>query len=227
MRERAATLLMVLGMALLGVACGHPEQKVIDQYFMALNSKDNQTLGSFAVVSLDTKGKKVDKWTITQASAEDRVPAPLPDLVKKAKDADADVAANKKEATKYSLDHLMEVDQVREAMKKGAKVPANLAPHAAKWEEFSQKDRELKKAAAEAKDAVEKEKRLVAMSLGTSEDLEGLTGELVTKQFDLAMVIAGQTQGYTMVLKKYEMAKGQGQPKMMSRWVVFQLQPKA
>ena len=82
-------------LALLGAACGHPEKSVVDQYFNAVNAKDTQTLSSFAAVTFD---KKVDRWTIKQTISEDKKPAPLPDLVQKAKEADAAVAANKKAA---------------------------------------------------------------------------------------------------------------------------------
>ena len=62
------------------------------------------------------------------ASREDKKPAPLPDLVQKAKDADAAVAANKKAASAWSLDRYNDIDAVREARKKNKPVPAKLQP---------------------------------------------------------------------------------------------------
>ena len=50
--------------ALAGVACGHPEKSVVDQYFNAVNAKDTQTLSSFAAVTFD---KKVDRWAISRS----------------------------------------------------------------------------------------------------------------------------------------------------------------
>lgn len=227
MRERGTRRGALLILVLLGAACGHPEQNVVDQYFMALNSKDNQTLGSFAVVSLDTKDKKVDSWTIAAGGEEVREPAPLVALVKKQKDVEAETAAQTKTWSAYKLEHYPELEKVRDVLKAGGKMPANLAPVAAEYEQFNQKDRELKKALAESKDATEKEKRIVAMSVGTTEDLEGLTGELITKHIDLALKMGGESQNYAMTLKKYVMTRGAGGPKMMSRWVVYDLKPKS
>ena len=72
--------------ALAGVACGHPEKSVVDQYFNAVNAKDTQTLSSFAAVTFD---KKVDQWAIKKTISEEKKPAPLPELAQKAKDADS------------------------------------------------------------------------------------------------------------------------------------------
>ena len=223
MRDRRAAhgAIVVLGLTLAG--CGHPEKKVVDQYFGAVNAKDNQTISSFAVVGFD---QKVDKWTIVGGSEEKREPAPLPALVKKRNEADAAVSENKKAASAYALDHIAEVDQVREAHKKGQQPPAKLQAIAAEWEKFNQKDRDLKKALAEAKDAVEKEKRNVTLSMGQSEDLESLTGEMISKDLDLGLTIGGQLKNYQMSLRKYEMSSGEKGPRVVSRWVIYNLVPK-
>src|SRR5262245_3518136 len=157
--------------ALAGAACGHPEKSVVDQYFNAVNAKDSQTLSSFAAVSFD---KKVDKWEIKKTISEDKKPAPLPDLVQKSKDADAAVAANKKAASAWSLDRIGDLDTVREARKANKPVPAKLSDVATKWDDFNAKDRDLKKSVAMSKEAVDREKRSVARSVGEVEGVEDL-----------------------------------------------------
>lgn len=216
MSERAWSLRMILALAVASAACGHPEQVVVDKYFGAVNSQDNQTLGSFAAVSFD---RKVDSWKITGGPPESKVPAPLPDRAKKVKDLEAELAANKKAAGAYSLDHYAEIDQVKEAAKKGGKPPAKLASVAAQWDGFNQKDHDLKKALAEAKDELEREKRNVVLSVGAVDNVEGLTGDLVTKQLDLALTVQGKPENYQMTLQKYEVTGGTGQ-RVISRWVV-------
>src|SRR4051812_1180761 len=110
---------------LAGVACGHPEKSVVDQYFNAVNAKDTQTLSSFAAVNFD---KKVDKWAIKNTISDEKKPAPLPDLVQKSKDADAAVAANTKAVRTWSLDAYSEIDAVREARKANKPVPPSWPP---------------------------------------------------------------------------------------------------
>ena len=51
---RGTIVALALGLTLVG--CGHPEQRVVDQYFGAVNQKDNQTLSSFAVGGLRPEG---------------------------------------------------------------------------------------------------------------------------------------------------------------------------
>jgi hypothetical protein len=220
--RRAAFVAVGLGLALAG--CGGGEKRVVDQYFGATNQKDNQTIASFAVVGFD---QKVDNWTIANTGPENRQPAPLVALVKKAKDADAAVSDNKKAASAFAMDHLNEVDAIREAHKKNQPVPAKLSGLAADWDKFNQKDRDLKRAVAEAKDGVEKEKRIVALSVGPNDDVESLTGDMLSKDLDLVLTIGGQPKHYGMTLRKYELSAGEKAPKLGSRWVIYSIAPKA
>jgi len=207
--------------ALAGAACGHPEKSVVDQYFNAVNAKDTQTLSSFAAVTFD---KKVDRWSIKKTISEDKKPAPLPDLVQKAKDADAAVAANTKAVRTWSLDHYADLDAVRDARKANKPVPAKMADVAAKWDEFNSKDRDGKKTVAMSKDAVEKEKRSMARSIGDVEDVESLKGDVNEKQIEVDLTIAGQQQPYVMTLRKYDVKRDNGQT-VRGRWVIQNLQP--
>jgi hypothetical protein len=223
MSDRGALrIILAVALALVSVACGHPEQRVIDQYFNAVNQQDTQTLSSFASVRFD---KKVDKWKITGVSEETRTAAQLPSLVAKVSELDLALNDNKKAYNAYFLDHPKEVDQVRDLLKKDAKIPANLQSYASEWEKFTQKEKDLKKALADSKDAVEREKHNVSLSIGNLEDIESLTGEMVTKNIDLALTIAGETKDYVMGLRKYDM-QATGAGRVVSRWVIHSLEPK-
>lgn len=215
MRNRIGAFGLLAGLGLWSVACGHRDQRLVDQYFNAVNAKDNQTLASFAAVGFD---KKVDRWQIVNEGAEERAPMPISDLMSKAKDLEKAVADNKKAATAYSMDHYAEVDQVREARKANKAIPAKAAAVAAEWDKYNQKDRDLKKSLADANAAVEKEKRNLERSLGPTDNPEGLTGDMVTKRLDLQLTIGGQPQPYVMTLRKYD-TKGTARP----RWVVQDL----
>lgn len=223
MSQRNAALrgVLVLVAATLLVACGGPEKKVVDQYFSALNQGDDQTLASFAAVKFD---KKVQDWSITETAADERVAAELPALAKKVTDAELALSDNKKEYNKYFLDHPKEVDQVRDLLKKNAAIPGSLKKYGDDWRAFTDKEKDLKKQLSDAKDAVEKEKRNVALSLGQVEDVESLSGERITKRLGLNLTIAGEQKPYAMTLRKYEMQGAGG--KLMSRWVIYSLDPK-
>ena len=221
MIKRGAVALAVL-MGLLVEACGHPEQSVVDQYFNAVNARDTQTLSSFAAVTFD---KKVDRWDIKQTLSEEKKPAPLPDLVQKAKEADAAVAANKKAASTWSLDRFGDIDAVREARKAGKPVPAKLSETASKWDEFNNKDRDLRKSVSVGKEALDREKRSVAHSIGDVDDVGSLKGEVTEKQIEVDLTINGQVQPYVMTLRKYDLKRDNGQ-RVNSRWLIQNLQPK-
>jgi hypothetical protein len=222
MSLRGSSLPAVLGLALAGAACGHPEKQVVDNYFNAVRAKDNQTLASFATARFE---KPVEKWEIKDTVEETTEPMPLTALVAKLKQAEAAQAANTKEARAYNLDHYAEIDQARDLKSKGKPIPAKIAPVAQRWDEFNQKDRETKKAIAETRDMVEKEKRNMALSVGTTEGLETMQGEVKTKRLAVDVTIDGQTQPYVMTLKRYE-AKREGGPRVQSRWMIQSIQPR-
>jgi hypothetical protein len=225
MSKRGVALSFTLAVAVAGLACGHAEQQLVDQYFGATNTKDVQTVGGFALVGFD---QKADKWSIESVDPESRVPARLPDLDKQVQAADAAVNANVKAAKAYSMDHFKEVDQIREIENKRGKVPASLAVPAAEWNKFNQNDRSLKKALGEAKEAAQKEKNAVVLSLvGSSEDISGLTGDEIDKKVNLLVTIAGTAKPYTMTLKRYELHDEGKSNNRMSRWIVAAIEPKA
>ena len=217
---RGVALPLVLALSALGCQ-SHPEKGVVDQYFNAVNAKDSQTLSSFAAVSFD---KKVDRWSIKNTLDEQKSDAPLPGLAQKVKDLEAELAANTKAARTYNNDHYVELDALK-ALKKDAAVPAKLQPVKAEWDKFSEKDRELKIAIANAKAEVDKERRSVVRSVGQADNLETMAGEVMEKKIELDLTIDGQVQPYVMTVRKYEMKQGSG-PRVVSRWVVQELQPK-
>jgi hypothetical protein len=202
--------------------CGSQEKSLVDRYFNAVRAKDHQTLTSFAAVAFD---KPVESWKVLNVGEERRAPAMLPELLAKTKDVEAQLAANKKAAAAYNNEHYAQLEKV-DALKKGAPVPGALAGVAAEWDKLKQKDKELKRALGAARDALEKEKRSMALSVGPLTDLESLTGQMVAKQLDLELVLKDEKpQPYVMMLRKYELVR-QGGAKVMSRWVVYELSPK-
>jgi hypothetical protein len=223
MSNQKAKLLLVMAVAILSVACGGQESDVVAKYFGAINQNDTQTLGGFAAVSLD---KKVDAWKIDKISGETKVPTPLIELVKKQKEAEAKQEELKKIKKNYNYDHTAEIDQVLELRKKNAAVPAKLKPVADKVEEFIQRGKELANEISEAKRAVEKEKKIVLLSVGDVQNVEELTGEMVTKQLDLTLTIAGQARPYTMTMRRYDLVAPQNQ-RINNRWVIAALAPRS
>jgi hypothetical protein len=225
MRERTTALGVALGLAIAGLACSSAETNVVNQYFTALRANDQNTLTSFAMVAFD---QKVDDFKVVSVGPETRTPATLPDLVKKAAELEAQQKANEKEYRAWGNDLAVypKLERMREARAKGAKIPGDLQPIAEKFDAFQTKDRELKKAVSDAKAAVEREKRNVGLSIsvGQTDEIERLTGEVLSKDVDLSLTIGGQAKPYVMTLRKYELTGGTG--RMVSRWVVQSLTPK-
>jgi hypothetical protein len=212
----------VLGLVLAGSACGRAEQPVVDKYFNAVKARDNQTLASFATARFD---KPVQSWRIRQTLEETTEPLPLPGLLERLKQAEANQAANKKEASAYSLDHYSDIERVNELKKQNKPIPAKISSVATQWDEFNRKDRDAKKSVAEARAAVERERRSMSLSVGTTDGLDAMQGEVKTKKIVVDVTVAGQTHPYVMILKRYDVKRAAGGPRVVSRWMVQSLQP--
>ena len=226
MRERATALAVALGLVVVGLACsGGAEKNVVNQYFRALAANDTNTLTSFAAVAFD---KEVDSYKIVSIGEETRSPAPLPDLVARQQELEASLAENMKEARAWGndLEVYPKLDRVRELQKEDKDIPSSLQPIADKWNEYNARDRELKGQVADAKEAVEVERRHTQLSVGQVEGVDSLTGEVVSKDVDLELTIDGQAQPYVMTLRKYELEAPDSATRMISRWVVQSLEPR-
>ena len=226
MRDRATAFAVALALALAVVACGGgAESNVVNQYFTALKANDTNTLTSFAMVQFS---QPVQDWKVTQVGPAAKAPAALPDLVKKAADLEAEQKKNEREYRAWgnALDVYPKLQQVIEIEGKNGKLPQALQPIRDKYTTFNQTNRELKKAVADAKNAVERERRNVVLSVGNMEDLEHLQGEVISKDLDLNLTIDGQKKPYVMTLRKYELTGNTG-GRMVSRWVVQSLTPKS
>ncbi len=218
---RRGTLLAITVLTVVAAACSKPEKLVVENYFRAVNQGDTQTLTSFATVGFD---KKVDGWKLVGTLSQNEVPAPLPELTQRLKDAEAASTQHRREITNYNLDHTLEVDQVKEARRSGGKVPARLQGVADTWDKFLQKDKELKRAVAEAKAKVDKETQAMTLSVGQLE-FGSLTGALVNEQLELLLTVDGQPQPYVMTLRQYKLKNAAG-ANVLSRWVVYGIEPK-
>jgi hypothetical protein len=218
MRNHGAAL-AAIAVAVAGAACGGGDQTV-DQYFNAVKAKDAQTLASFAAVRFD---KPVESWKVTKTGEEQRTPVTVAELAGKVKDLEAQVAKNTKDA-KATLD-AGKVDEVKALRRAGKNVPGSLQAAATEWDKFNQADQDLKKQLAAARDALEKERKHMALSVGSVDNLESVQGEVVSKQVELDLTIKDEKPApYVMTLRRYELQR-EG-PRAISRWVVQDLKPR-
>ena len=219
MRNHGAAL-AVFAVALAAVACGGSEQTVVDQYFNAVKAKDDQTLSSFAAVRFD---KPIESWKITNVSEEQRAPVTAGELAAKVKDLEAQLAKNTKDA-RDTLD-AAKVGEVQALKRQNKPIPASLQATATEYDRFTKASVDLKRQVAMAKDALEKERRHMTLSVGAVDNLEGVSGEVVSKTVDLDLTIKDEKPApYVMTLRKYELQR-EG-PRAVSRWVVQDLKPR-
>jgi hypothetical protein len=225
MRERTTALVVALGLAVAALACSGGESGVVDQYFAAVNADDAATLSSFAAVRFD---KKVDAWKIVTVGPETRGPAPLPDLMAKEQAAAAAAAENVSAYRAWGNDFEIypQLERVKALQKDEKSIPKSLQEIAAIYDEFNAKDKELKGQHADARRAAETEKQNTQLSVGMIDDVETMSGEVISKTVDINLTIDGQVQPYVMGLRRYKLEAEIPGMRVVSRWVVHSLDPK-
>lgn len=204
------------------IACGNQETQVIENFFRAVQAKDNQTVASFSMVQFD---QEVKSWKVKNVGEEQRTPAPLGTLAAALKAADEAAAQNKKDAGAYFNAHPLEVDKVKPLVESGGAIPKGLQTTAADWKRFNDADKELKAKAAAAKQAYEREKRLVTMSTGQAGEADSLVGDLITKIATVEVEAGGDVKTYAIQLRKYDVAAAGQTAKVMSRWLIQSITP--
>ena len=209
-------------LAALALGCGNQETQVIENFFRAVKAKDNQTVTSFSMVQFD---QEVKSWKVKSVGEEQRVPAPLASLAAALKTAEEAEAQNKKDASAYFNAHPLEVDKVKPLVESGSAVPKNLQKTAEDWKKFNDMDKELKAKAAEAKQAYDREKRLVTMSTHQPADADALVGDVVTKTAIVEVDAGGGVKSYAIQLRKYDLAPRGKATKVTSRWLIQSITP--
>ncbi len=213
---------VAVAVAAFTIACGNQETQVIENFFRAVQAKDNQTVTSFSMVQFD---QEVKGWKVKSVSDEQRTPAPLGSLAAALKAADEAAAQNKKDAGAYFNAHPLEVDKVKPLVESGGAIPKNLQKTAEDWKRFNDADKELKAKAAEAKQAYEREKRLVTMSTGQAGEADALVGDLIIKTATVEVETGGDVKTYAIQLRKYDVAPAGQTAKVMSRWLIQSITP--
>ena len=213
---------IAVAVAAFTIACGNQETQVIENFFRAVKAKDNQTVTSFSMVQFD---QEVKTWKVKNVGEEQRTPAPLASLAIALKAADEAAAQNKKDAGAYFNAHPLEVDKVKPLVESGGAIPKNLQQTAEDWKRFNDADKELKSKAAEAKQAYEREKRLVTMSTGQAGEADALVGDLIIKTATVEVETGGDVKTYAIQLRKYDVAPAGQTAKVMSRWLIQSITP--
>ena len=213
---------IAVAVAAFTIACGNQETQVIENFFRAVKAKDNQTVTSFSMVQFD---QEVKSWKVKNVGEEQRTPAPLASLAIALKAADEAAAQNKKDAGAYFNAHPLEVDKVKPLVESGGAIPKNLQQTAEDWKRFNDADKELKSKAAEAKQAYEREKRLVTMSTGQAGEADALVGDLIIKTATVEVEAGGDVKTYAIQLRKYDVAPAGQTAKVMSRWLIQSITP--
>lgn len=213
---------VAVAVAAFTIACGNQETQVIENFFRAVKAKDNQTVTSFSMVQFD---QEVKSWKVKNVGDEQRTPAPMGSLAAALKAADEAAAQNKKDAGAYFNAHPLEVDKVKPLVESGGAIPKNLQKTAEDWKRFNDADKELKTKAAEAKQAYEREKRLVTMSTGQAGEADSLVGDLIIKTATVEVETGGDVKTYAIQLRKYDVAPAGQTAKVMSRWLIQSITP--
>ncbi len=89
------------------------------------------------------------------------------------------------------------------------------------WETFRDRDEEWQLKRQENLQALDQELKLSKMSLMSSEEIDELEGEVITREMlvNVAKPEAGE-RSYLFTLRKYELTRARSEYKPLSRWII-------
>ena len=149
MRERATALAVALGLVVAGVACsGGAEKNVVNQYFTALAANDTNTLTSFAAVAFDKEGRRLQDRV--RGRRDPRAGSPCPTSWRTSRGSRRSWPRTRRTRGRGGTTSRSTRSSTRceSSRRRRRRSRANLQPIADKWDEFNEKDRQLKAAVA-------------------------------------------------------------------------------
>lgn len=213
-------IIMVVGISFVLVACGSPEQTLIRRYLDAVKMNDKDTMSKMAYQPVKILFKK---WKIESVTEPVEEPLKLKDLAAKLVDLkdQLEKAQEKAAEAQIDLEDYQKLYDKWPAWRKRAKKKEYEAKKAAFEEaknEFLKIQSEYKNVQAE----LNKEKRLLSLSVGDIQNVENMDGKVLTKTLILSGITPdGNTKKYKVTLKRYIISKPGTNITIRGRWVIL------
>jgi len=194
-----------------------PEDSLLKSYFHAIMLNDVTTLSTMALEPMMIES---ESWKITSATQEKIEEAYLPGLNK----TEMELKKKMEDHVGPTLDAKDQLDAAQDELKynKSAAMKKRVADLQAAYDKIFEEHKQLQKQYNDAHAAAVQEENITKFSLGAGDitNARELTGQVHSKQVEVAASKGGQTKNYRFYIRQY-VPKDQ----TPGRWIIIRIEP--
>jgi len=204
-------------------SCTHkPEESLLKSYFHAIVLNDVTTLSSMAIEPMMIES---DSWKITAVTEEKVEAAFLPELNK----TELELKKRMEDHIGPTLDAKDQLDAAQDELKynRSPAMRKKVEDLKAAYDAIFEEHKQFQKNYNEAKAAAAQEEETTKFSLGAGDiaNARGLTGQVHSKQVEVAAEKEGQAKNYRFYIRQYALKEEATNTNYRGRWIIIRIEP--
>ncbi len=206
--------------SLLAACSGGEEKGLLNRFFMACRSGDNQTVASVSQVPFPAEG--CEAWEVLEVSEPMTAPFRIVELGKKVNDAKKERDTQFEKGKYFLEDNYADIEKIQLKLDSDPdfKFNGKTGEVQEQWDKIIADRKTLERSVQEYNRDLEKETKLAKMSLMTDVPLNKLEGTVLTKTVNVSVTSNGQPKAYTFTLQKYDLTNTENNTSPKSRWII-------
>ena len=199
-----------------------PEQSLLGSYFHAIMLNDVTTMSTMA---LEPMMIDAEKWKITSATPDKVEDAYLPGLNK----TEMELKKKMEEHVGPTLDAKDQLDNANDELRfnRSSAMKKRVADLQAAYDKIFEEHKQLQKDYNDAHGAAVQEENITKFSLGAGEisNTRDLTGQVHSKQVEVAATKGGQAKNYRFYIRQYVLKDVAANIPYRGRWIITRIEP--
>jgi hypothetical protein len=202
------------------LSCRGVEEQTLSKFFDAVRSGDHVTLLGMSVVGFSGP---IESWDVIEVHSESRAPFRVPDLRQRQKQIEEERKQRFVEYMEFVKANPQELAMIRARMDSDPdyRFQGEWGELQREWESFRDREDEWHRKRLEVMRVLEQERKLSKMSLMSSEEIDELEGDVITRQV-LVNVDKSESgeRPYLFTLRKYDLTRPGTEYKPPSKWII-------
>jgi hypothetical protein len=199
-----------------------PEKSLLSSYFHAIMLNDITTMSTMA---LEPMMIDAESWKITLSTPEQIEDAYLPGLNK----TEMELKKKMEEHVGPTLDAKDRLDNATDELRfnRSAAMKKRVADLQAAYDQIFEEHKQLQKDYNDAHAAAVQEENITKFSLGAGEvsNIRDLTGQVHSKQVEVAATKGDQTKNYRFYIRQYILKDTAANIPYRGRWIITRIEP--
>lgn len=199
-----------------------PEDSLLKSYFHAITLNDVTTMSSMAIEPMMIDA---ESWKIAAVTEEKIEDAFLPQL----NATELELKKKMEDHIGPTLDAKDQLDAAQDELKynRSAAMRKKVADLQAAYDAIFEEHKQFQKNYNDAKAAAAQEEEITKFSLGAGDiaNARSLTGQVHSKQIEVATEKEGQTKSYRFYIRQYVLKEEATNTNYRGRWIVTRIEP--